>query len=1084
MTSIPRFSVNNPVLVNLFMVSLLVGGVYSGLTLTREIFPESRPQRILITTLYPGATPAEVEKGITLKIEEQIKHLDGVDKVKSSITEGRSVITVEMVSGFEEIDVAVNDIKSAIDSIPPEDFPEDALETQVAKFDPRFPVIAVSLYGDLDDRALKILGERLKTDILTLPGISDAALTGTRREEISVEVLPGKLIEYGLSFMDVADTIAASNLDLPGGQVRTASANIAVRTLGEKDQGYELRDIVLRSDVAGGTVFLRDVATVVDGFEDVEVSSRFNALPAISVVVSKTADQDAIEIAGMVKALVAGKMGWPFERPWMDGALARLSGRDVIRDAYETAQGDPYPPDIQVKARMDLSRLIEDRLDLLKRNGRWGLMLVFLSLLFFLHWRVALWVMMGLVLAITGTLVCMKMVGLTLNLMTMGGFIIVLGLLVDDAIIVSEHVYSKIERGMEPKLAAIKGTEEVMWPVICAIATTIVAFAPLRFIEGQIGDWMGVLPLVVCLALCMSLVEALTVLPSHLAHSLHGNSKPSDKAESGGRVRALRRKLRRAQELLHNRVMARYEGLLRLASRYRYVTISALCSLLIMALGAVMGGHVPFVFLQKMDAETLMANIRMGVGTPAEATGRAAEVIEHAAQELDDLSTLLTLIGLHVSEEGKVLPPQSHLGQIWIELTPSTQRLRSSDDITQELRSKTADIPGVEKLSFGSIHGGPAGDAIHVDIRGERLEDIVAVSAYVKDYLGQFDGVRDIVDDFDAGSPEVQIELFESARSLGLTTASLGTQIRAAFYGLEARKVQRGREDVKIMVRYPEEFRKSIYDVESMRIATPSGAVVPFSEVARLTEGIGYASINRTDQRRTVAVTADVDETITNAHQVMNALSGEFPKIMREYPGVELAYGGQRLEMRKSFSSLNRDFLIAMLLIFVILAGLFRSYVQPLIVMSVIPFGLIGAVMGHFIMGYPLTIASVIGLVALTGVVVNDALVLVVFINRRVKEGVDPTEAVVEGGKDRLRPILLTSITTVLGMAPLLLETSFQAKFLIPMGLSLSGGLIFATVLTLVAVPSMYLIVGDVRRVVSNAWLWLLGKEPEAQSLV
>ncbi len=1112
MTTIPRFSVNNPVLVNLFMVTLLVGGTYSGLTLVREIFPESRPDRILITTLYPGATPAEVEKGITLKIEEQVKDVDGVEKITSAITEGRSFISVELRNDFEGVDQAVNDIKAAIDSIPREDFPEEALETRVAKFDPRFPVIGVSLYGPADDRTLKTLGERLRNDVLALPGISDVTLSGTRKDEISVEVRPEKLVEFGLSFMQVAEAIAANNLDLPGGQVRTSSANVAVRTLGERDKGDELYDIVIRGDPSGGTIHLRDVAGIVDGFENVDVTSRFNAAPAVSVTVFKTADQDAIEIAGLVKALVAGKMGRPLERPWLERLLARLSGRDVIEEAYRKARGDPYPPVVRVESRMDLSRLIEDRLDLLKRNGRWGLLLVFLSLLVFLHWRVAFWVMMGLVLAITGALICMKMMGLTLNLMTMSGFIIVLGLLVDDAIIVSEHVYHKVERGMEPKLAAITGTEEVTWPVVCAIVTTIVAFAPLMYIEGQIGDWMRVLPIIVCVALSVSLLEALTILPSHLAHTLRkwagggptreavrrqeeSSASPAGEAPhtAGMAVRPGDRKpvrnnrptwlgrIRGSQEGFQRRLLGLYERLLRKATSYRYVTMGALCSCMLVALGAVLGGHVPWVFLQKMDSETLMTDVWMGVGTPAETTGEAMKVVEQAAIEIDEFKTLLTLIGLHVNPEGQVSPPQSHLGQSWIELVPTDHRERSSDQIVQELRARTGDIPGVEKLRFGAIHGGPGGDPIHIEIRGDRLPDLIAAADEIKEQLGRFDGVSDIVDDFDAGQPEVQIELFESARALGLTTRSLATQVRSAFYGYEARKIQRGREDVRIMVRYPPECRRRIYDIESMRVATPSGALVPFTEVASLTEGTGYASIKRTDQRRAVTVTADVDESVTNASQVSVALSRSFPEIRRRYPGLELEFGGDRLEMSKSFGSLKQSFVIAMLLVFVLLAGLFRSYVQPLIVMSIIPFGLIGAVVGHYLMGYPLTIASMIGVVALTGVVVNDSMILVVFINRRVASGVPLYEAVIQGGKGRLRPILLTSATTVLGMGPLLLETSFQAKFLIPMGISISAGLLFATVFTLVAVPSLYMIVDDVKRNGASFMSWLLGR-PSTQA--
>jgi multidrug efflux pump subunit AcrB len=1081
MTSLPRFSVHNPVLVNLFMMTILVGGVYSAMTLVREMFPESRPNQILITTSYPGATPAEVEKGITLKIEEQIKDIEGVETVRSTITEGLSMILVEMESGFDAMDRAVNDVESAIASIPTEDFPEEALETRVTKFEPRLPVIDVSLFSDLGDRALKQLGERLREDVLALPGITEVMLGGTRKDEISVEVRPDKLVEFGLSFMQVAEAIASSNLDLPGGQVRTPSVNVAVRTLGEKDRGEDLHDIVIHSDPDGRIIRVRDVATVVDGFEDVDTAGSFRGVPAVTLVVYETPGQDAIKIASLVRAMVAGKTGQPLEQPWTDRLLAKLSGKNPVRDAYEKAKGDPYPPGFGIETHSDLSVFISGRLDLLMRNGRWGLLLVFLSLLVFLHWRVALWVMMGLILAITGALVCMKLVGLTLNLITMGGLIIVLGLLVDDAIIVSEHVYSKVEQGVEPRLAAIAGTEEVTWPVVCAIVTTVVAFFPLRFIKGQIGDWMGVLPLVACVALTVSLIEALTILPSHLGHSLRPRTVRGTTSDAPART-ALRSRLRLVGggNLLMGLLRKPYERLLRIATSYRYVTMAALTGCLFVAMGAVRGGHVPFVFLQKMDSDSLFANIKMGVAAPIARTREATNIIEKAALERAEVRNVFALIGSQFNMDGAPSAPQSHLGQVFMELVPSEEREATSEDILQDLRAKTANLPGVDQLRFEAVHGGPGGAAIHLEVRGHRLEDLIEVADELKRRLAGFDGVVDIADDFDAGRPEVQIELNESARALGLTTRSLATQVRSAFYGFEARKIQRGREDVKIMVRFPPEYRRRIYDLESMRVATPSGDLVPFTEVARLTEGTGYASIHRTDQLRTVTVKADVDENVTNSRQVMESLSRSFPEILRDYPGAEVAFGGQQLETAKAFGSLGQAFLIAMLLIFVILAGLFRSYVQPLIVMTVIPFGLIGAVTGHFVMGYPLTIASLLGIVALTGVVVNDSMILVTFINKRVTEGIPLREAVIEGGMGRLRPILLTSATTVLGMGPLLLETSFQAKFLIPMGISLSAGLIFATVLTLLAVPSLYLIVVDVKRVLRGFFTWLIGR-PAAQ---
>ena len=689
----------------------------------------------------------------------------------------------------------------------------------------------------------------------------------------------------------------------------------------------------------------------------------------------------------------------------------------------------------------------------------------------FLNWRVAFWVMMGLLLAILGALIGMKALGVSLNLLTMFGLIVVLGMLVDDGIIVAEHVFTKIEQGVEPKLAAITGTEEVTWPVVCAILTTMVAFLPLRYIKGQMGDWMGVLPLVVVIALSMSLFEALSILPAHLAHNVRPlGHKP--RAELDNHDRRLPRvlvKLRYLQQGLHQGAVRHYEWLLRRAVKYRYVTLALLTSLMIVIMGLVAGDHVPFVFIQKMDSETLVAGMRLGVGTPIAATGKAMAVVERAALDQPELKTIYTILGIELTDDFLDGSLKSNRAQAFIELKPADQRTRSSDEILAELRTRTADIPGVDRLTFDAIHGGPGGKAIQLEISGERLDDIVAVADHFKGRLQDFAGVYDIADDFDAGRPELQIELLESARPLGITTESLALQVRAAFYGYEARKVQRGREDVKIMVRYPPSYRRNIYDVESMYLKTPTGAMVPFKEVARLHEGTGYASIHRQDQLRTVKVLADVDETVTNSERVTGQLSQEFDQIRAQHPGIKLKFGGQKLESARSFGSLRHLSVFALLLIYVILAALFRSYTQPLIVMSVVPFGVIGAVLGHLLLGYPLTLLSMIGMVALCGIVVNDSMILVSFINRRIEAGDEVLTAIVEGGKGRLRPILLTTATTVLGLAPLMLETSFQARFLIPMAISISAGLIFATALTLVAVPALYLVVRDVKTCIRGA---------------
>ena len=1072
MKSLPHLSVHNPVLVNLLMVTIVISGVYSALTLVREMFPESRPNEVLVLTPYPGASPAEVEKGISIKLEEQLKDIEGVEDIETTITEGQSSIMLSLYNEVDDVDRVVNDVKNAIDAIPRDDFPEEAEETIVSRFEPKLPVISVSWFGDMTDRQLKIMGKRLRDDVLALPGVTDATLSGTKRDEISVEVDPQQLVRYGLSFMDISDTIARQNMDLPGGQVKTNAANVAVRTLGERDRGDELARQVVRADASGRYVLLSDVARVVDGFEDVDLRSRIDGQPGVSLIVYKTKSQDAIDIAHKVKALVAGKNHQPLQLDW----TSRLTGEArVLRDIYHAAYEDPYPAIGSLKTHSDLSRFIEGRLDLLKRNGLWGVVFVFGSLLFFLNWRVAFWVMAGLLLAIAGTLTAMSMAGVTLNLISMFGLIVVLGMLVDDAIIVAEHTYSKIEQGDEPELAAIKGAEEVTLPVTAAIATTIVAFAPLLFIKGTIGDFMGVLPVIVMLALSISLLEALTILPSHLAETFARARRRGQRRQHAatGRPARWRRYFRQAQVTLIERGLRQpYEWLLRLALSYRYVAVAVAVAALVVSLGLIGGGIVDVVFIQKMDAETVVASVELPVGSPLEQTDAVMHRIEDLTGELPEMSTRFTLVGGQVDMRGGANTSNAHLGQMIMELTPGEQRSRSSSDIVNGLRAQTADIPGIRSLTFREVHGGPGGAAIQIEISGEDLDAVVASTARIKEALRGYAGVSDIEDNFDAGQREVQIELLDSGRALGLTTESLARQVRGAFYGLEARKIQRDREDVKIMVRYPLAYRRHVYDLEQMRVATPAGAAVPITEVARISEGQGYATIRRKNQKRTVTVKADVDDTVTNAHRVVASLDPLFAKLSADHPGVQFAMGGQSEERAKSFDSLGRDGAAAIILIYVILAALFKSYVQPLIVMAAIPFGVIGAIAGHWMMGYPMTILSGIGLVALTGIVVNDSLILVDFINRRREQGADLVDAVVTAGKTRLRAIILTSVTTVLGLAPLMAETSFQAKFLIPMAVSIAFGLIFATVLTLLVVPCLYMILQDVRSAWARLWRW------------
>lgn len=1074
MKSIARFSVDNPVLVNMIMFAILLGGVVAGLTLVREMFPESRPNMIGITAPYPGATPSEVERGLALRIEEAIKDIEDIDKIVTQISEGICIVMVEMTNDVGDIDQAVNDFKAAIDTIPRDELPEEAEEIRVAKAEPRLPVISVTIYGDVDETTRKVIGERLRDDLLLLPEISDIELDGIRKAELAVEVEPEKLVEYNVSLADVASAIRQANLDLPGGQVKTARQNVSVRTLGETDDVDKIAETIVRTTANGELVRVRDLGRVIDGFVDTDVSGQFNGKPAVSAIVYKTGDQDAIRIADMVKAFAAGKSRQPLEWDWLTQLKNAVGLTTEPQQIYQQALNDPYPANITIRTHSNLARFIESRLDLLKRNGLWGLCLVFLSLLFFLNGRVAFWVMMGLVLSVCGAIVLMSFLGATLNLISMFGLIVVLGLIVDDAIVVGENIYARIERGEDPHVAAVRGTQEVTWPVTIAICTTIGAFLPLLFIEGRIGDFMGTLPIVVMCALSVSLIEAFSILPSHLAEALKGAQRDLGREPPRHRLARLARPLRHAEKHLVLDVLGRhYERLLRLAVRYRYVTVATVIAALLVAGGLVAGGRVPFVFVQKMDSETLLVDLDMPVGTPVERTREALSVVERACLATPETETVWAIIGaqMDADESGAYATLRSHLAQLIVELKTVEQRDRSSDEVVAALRAKTTGIPGVNSLRYRAMQGGPAGAEIELEVTGARMDHILAAVDVLKRKLSQYRGVYDLVDDYEEGHPELQIELLDSARPLGLTTRSLATEVRGAFYGLEARTLQRGREDVDIRVRFPESRRKHIYELETMRVATPSGVTVPFREVARLFETRGTASIRRVDQRRAVVVSADVDQREANAEQITADLETTIAGLERDYPGLRINFSGSKRETIKSLGSLRRDFFIALVIIYFMLAGLFKSYIQPLIVLTAVPFGLNGAIAGHLVMGYPLTILSMIGIVALTGIVVNDALILVNFINKEVEAGRPIGEAVVSAGLRRLRPIILTSLTTVLGLAPLMMETSFQARFLIPMAISISFGLAFATVLTLVVVPANYMIVNDLKTVARRIWL-------------
>lgn len=1112
--SLPRFSVQNQVLVNMLMLVTLVAGGAFALTLVREMFPESRADSIMIMAAYPATQPEELEKAVTIKIEEAVRDVEGVERVNSTISEGISSTTLSLYNEVDDVDAVLQEVKNDVDAIP--DLPEDLERITVSKLEPTLPVIMVALHGEGDEAELKRAARALRDEVLLLPGVSDVTMSGVRDDEISVEVQPAKLLEYNVTFADVAQAIRATNLDISAGNLKGDRSQVSVRTLGEELDGKDLEDIEVKVLPDGAVIRVSDVATVVDRFVDSDQRSFFMGEPSVNLIVQKTSDQDAIQISNLVQAFVKGKQGAEFDawgmqdamaQPWYARPLSilnvkaseilnKMAGRPDPEAIYQQSRMNPFDHNFKVDMHTDLARFVRGRLDLMLRNGKAGLVLVVICLNLFLNWRVAWWTAIGLPVSFLGTFVAMYVLGSSINLLSMFALIVVLGIIVDDAIVIGENIYRLVEEGMPAREAAVKGAEEVMWPVTVAVLTTIAAFAPMLFITGTIGDFMRELPIVVMAALSVSLIEALIILPAHLAHL------PGKKVRAQMDAEKKWWDPRRIPDvLMAGFLQPIYAKIVELALRWRYVTVAVCVGTCMAVLGLfagfssegklTIGNVVRWEFIQKMDAESMYANVEMPVGTTAAELEKRMRKLSAVAEQLPEVSTVQLDVANSFTDTGRGGvdgAPSPHLGVMWVELLEADRReelgLRSSEAVLAELREASKTLKGVNSVKWETMNGGPGGKDLEVRLSGDKFSDLVDAAEELKAELDTFAGVADLDDDFNSGKRELRVTLRQAARPAGITVAALGSQIREATYGAEARRLTRNREDVKIMVRYPESYRKDVGHIESMYIPTGSIASdrgwVPIGEVAKLEEATGFDTIRRAQQKRAVTVSGEVDRTVNEPGEILRQIRESFvPKLKEKYPSLRVEYLGAAENQAKSFSGLKIAFPVALLMVYMLLAGLFRSYFQPIVVMSVIPFGVQGAIIGHWITGNPFTFLSAIGLVALTGILVNDSLVLVDFINSRIRAGLQPLEASIEGSKLRLRPIVLTTLTTAAGLTPLMFETSFQAKFLIPMAVTLTFGLVFATVLTLIMVPALNMIFMDVFHRVRKDASWLDNESSE-----
>ena len=1057
----------NPVAANLMMAFIIASGVIGSGAVTEEIFPEVDLDRISISVPYLGAAPEEVEEGVVIRIEEAIQGVDGIKEIVSTASEGNASIMVELELGADARRV-VDEVKNNVDAITT--FPLETEQPIIRELIARNQVADVSISGQTDIFALKLLAEEVRDELSALPDITQVDVVSAPPYEISIEVSEVALRRHGMTFDQVADAVRRSSLDLPGGSVRTDGGEILLRTIGQAYRGAEYENLVFWTRADGSRLRLADVATVIDGFAETDQFARFDSAPTVMVSVFRTGDQSALDIADSI-------------------------------DQYVDDKQAQMPAGVSMVIWQDQAEVLNDRLSLMMRNGATGFVLVFVVLALFLQLRLAFWVSLGIPISFLGAIALMPTFGVTVNVISLFAFILVLGIVVDDAIIVGENIFRHQEDHGDGMRGSIEGAREISKPVVFAVLTTVAAFMPLMFVPGMMGKIFRVIPLIVVPCLLFSLIESLAILPAHLAHM------KKRKTGSGSWYRF--------QQFFANGlksfVRRCYQPTLETALNWRYVTAAIGLATLILTGGMVLGGWTSFHFFPSIEADFMAASVTMPQGTPVDVTSAAVEKIEVGATRLrarleqetgmDYFRHVSTAIGdqpMAGRRGGPMGPVQTtaaaNVGEVTVELAPAETRSYTSEQLGNLWREATGPIPEAVDLNFSMSMMTP-GDDVDVQLAGPDVDRLRDAANAVKSRLAAYAGIYEISDSFRAGKEEMQLGIKPAAETLGLTLQDLGRQVRQAFYGEEAQRIQRGRDDIRVMVRYPQDERRSLGDLENMRIRTPNGGEVPFSQVAQVEPGRGYASIKRVDRNRAVNVTASVDPSVTTSGAVIADLRERIlPEVLADYPGVFYTFEGAQAEQADAVGGLQRGFALALLMIFALLAVPLRSYVQPLIIMAAIPFGLVGAIWGHMLLGLDVTMMSMFGLVALTGVVVNDSLVMVDFINRarsvhtevgrRVrKEGGAQSDryefestglklAIREAGSNRFRPILLTSLTTFFGLAPLMLERSMQAAFLVPMAVSLAFGVLFATVITLILVPTAYLILDDIQQ-----WMrWVSGR--------
>lgn len=1011
--------VRNPIASNLLMILLLVAGVIGSLGMGKEVFPATPVNFITISMPYPGAGPREVEEQIVIRIEEAIYAIEGVKRMWGQARQGRGSVTVEVDDNYDMTKM-LNDIKGQVDSIIT--FPSDAERPIVREEIAREEVIRVALFGEAEEKVLREYGQRIRNELAALPNVDFVELWGVREPQIDIELSEINMRRYGISFNDVVSAVRQSSLNLPAGTIRAESGDIQIQTRGQAYYEEDFKNIVVSSRPDGTEIKVEDIASVIDGFEERNLLTRFNGQKAIFVGVSVGKNPDVIATTDAVKNYVA-------------------AGPTFL------------PAGLELATWKDFSGMFSGRLALLSKNAFGGLILVFIVLMLFLRPQLAFWVALGIAIAYMGALWVLPSLGLTLNMMSMFAFLLILGIIVDDAIIVGESIYRYQEEGYEGSTAAILGTQSVSKPVILAVVSTMIVFLPMLFLPGIWPKFLWAIPTVTLVALSFSLIESLWILPSHLA-KMKPEKPPTTKLGVG-----LRNIRTRFADGMKDFSLNSYTPFLEKALDWRALTLGGFFLAFVLSITLVSAGYIKQRFMPDVPSDFISMRIEMPDGYSLDGKVEIAKRAERAAAILQDDPEIQSKVDGEKLIANQLSFMYGDTIRLTLELQPDMSGVIDPNLVGERWQRLIGEIPEAKAFSVdASAAGRGGGVGVTAVLTSTNLDQLSAAATYVKERMRDIPGARNIRDDIHSGRSDIDINLRPYANSLGIGLSDVARQVRQGFYGAEAQRVPRGRDDVRVMVRYPKQDRTQVDTLDTMRIRTAAGAEVPFYSVAEAAYVPGYTRINRQDRQRSVKVSASPTAGKLSVDEMAAILFAEIgPEMTQLYPDVYLIKDGELAEQDEFFASAIKLFVLALGMIYILMAVEFKSYLKPLGVLSAVPFGIMGAIFGHFIMGLNFSVLSFLGVLAASGVVVNDNLVLIDRINQLRAEGVEIKAALIRAGQDRFRPIILTSLTTFIGLAPILLETSMQARFLIPMVCSLAFGVLFATVITLVFVPCLYL---------------------------